>query len=104
MKLLVAVTNKTDAPVVASALSMSGFHSTVTDSYGGFLKKENAIILSVIDDTKVNAVLKIISAHTSETIEKIPSDALLGSFKLPSQIKIGRAVAFVLEVDQFVKL
>ena len=104
MKLLIAVTNKTDAPVVASALSMSGFHSTVTDSYGGFLKKENSIVFSVVDDIKVGAALKIVQAHTSESIEEVPSDFLLGNFKLPSQIKIGRAVAFVMDVQQFIKL
>lgn len=104
MKLLIALTNKTDAPVVASAMSMAGYHSTVTDSYGGFLKKENAIILSAIDDTKVSAALKIIRENTSERIEDVPSDALLGNFKLPTQIKTGRAVVFTLDVDQFAKL
>ena len=104
MKLLIALTNKTDAPVVASAMSMAGYHSTVTDSYGGFLKKENAIILSAIDDTKVSAALKIIRENTSERIEDVSSDLLLGNFRLPTQIKTGRAVVFTLDVDQFAKL
>ena len=104
MKLLIALTNKTDAPVVASAMSMAGYHSTVTDSYGGFLKRENSVILSAIEDTKVNGALKIIQAHTSEMIEDVPADVLLGNFKLPSQIKTGRAVVFTLDIDQFAKL
>ena len=104
MKLLIALTNKTDAPVVASAMSMAGYHSTVTDSYGGFLKKENAIILSAIDDTKVSAALKIIRENTSERIEDVSSDLLLGNFRLPTQIKTGRAVVFTLDIDQFAKL
>ncbi|MBP8640009.1 MAG: cyclic-di-AMP receptor [Oscillospiraceae bacterium] len=104
MKLLIAVINKTDAPVVASAMSMAGYHSTVSDSYGGFLKKENSIILSAIDDTKVSSALKIIRDHTSERIEDVPSDVLMGNFKLPTQIKTGRAVVFTLNVDQFAKL
>jgi len=104
MKLLIALTNKTDAPVAASAMSMAGYHSTVTDSYGGFLKKENAMILSAIDDTKVSAVLKIIRENTSERIEDVSSDLLLGNFRLPTQIKTERAVVFTLVVDQFAKL
>ena len=104
MKLLVAFTNKTDAPVVASAMSMAGYHSTVSDSYGGFLKKENSMILSAIEDTKVSSALKIIRENTSERIEDVPSDFLMGNFKLPTQIKMGRAVVFTLNVDQFAKL
>lgn len=104
MKLLVAFTNKTDAPVVASAMSMAGYHSTVSDSYGGFLKMENSMILSAIDDTKVSSALKIIRDNTSERIEDVPSDVLMGNFKLPTQIKTGRAVVFTLNVDQFAKL
>ena len=104
MKLLVAFTNKTDAPVVASAMSMAGYHSTVSDSYGGFLKKESSMILSAIDDTNVGAALKIIRENTSERIEDLPSDVLMGNIKLPTQIKIGRAVVFTLNVDQFAKL
>lgn len=104
MKLLIAVTGKTDAPTVASALSIAGYHSTVLDSYGGFLKKENAVLLSVTEDTKVNAVLKIIRENTSEHIENVPENAILGSFKLPPQVKIGHAVVFTLDVDQFIKL
>lgn len=104
MKLLIAITDKADAPVVASAMSTAGFHSTITDSFGGFLQKNNAIILSAIDDTKINAALKIIKASTSERIVDVPSNILLGSFKLPPHIKIGRAVVFTVDVDQFFKL
>ena len=104
MKLLIAVTDKTDASKVTSAMSMAGFHSTVTDSVGGFLKKENAIVMSVVDDKKVSAALKIIQENTSERIVDVPSDFLMGSFKLPPQVRVGRAVVFTLDVNQFIKL
>ncbi len=104
MKLLVTVTEKMDASKVVSALSMAGYHSTVTDSSGGFLKKENAIILSAIDDKKVNAALKIIKDNTSEKIVDVPTDIPLGSFKLPPQVKVGKAVVITLDVEQFIKL
>ena len=104
MKLLLAITDKTDAPRVANAMSMAGYHSTVADSYGGFLKKENSIIMSAIDDKKVSSALKIIQENTSERIVDVPPDFLLGSFKLPPQVKVGRAVVFLVDVDQFIKL
>ena len=104
MKLLIAVADKTDAPKLASALSMAGYHSTVTDSYGGFLKKENAVILSALDDKKVSDALKIIRENTSERVEDVPPDVLMGSFKLPPQVRVGRAVVFTLNIEQFIKL
>ena len=62
------------------------------------------MILSAIEDTKVSSALKIIRENTSERIEDVPSDFLMGNFKLPTQIKMGRAVVFTLNVDQFAKL
>ncbi|MFB0919607.1 MAG: cyclic-di-AMP receptor [Oscillospiraceae bacterium] len=104
MKLMVAITDKTDALKVANAMSMAGYHSTVADSYGGFLKKENSVIMSAIDDKKVSAALKILHENSSERIVDVPSDFLMGSFKLPPQVKVGRAVVFMMDVDQFIKL
>ncbi|MEA4894860.1 MAG: cyclic-di-AMP receptor [Oscillospiraceae bacterium] len=104
MKLLVAIMDKADAPKVASAMSMAGYHLTVMDSYGGFLKKENSIVMSATDDKKVVAALKIIKENSSERIVDVPPDFPFGSFKLPPQVKVGSAVAFVLDVDQFIKL
>ncbi len=104
MKLLIAITDKTDAPVAAGAMSAAGYHSTVLNGFGGFLKEENAVILSVIDDTRVSTVLKIISDNCTERTISTPANLLLGSFKLPPQIKVGRVVAFTVDVDQFFKL
>lgn len=104
MKLLIAITDKADAPAVVSALTTAGFHSTVTDGLGGFLQQDNAVIMSAIDDAKISAALKLIKDHTTERIVDVPSNVLLGSFKLPPKIRIGRAVAFTVDVDQFFKL
>ena len=104
MKLLVTVTDRTDASGLASAMLMAGFHSTVADSCGGFLKRENSIIMSAIDDKKVSAALKIIQDNTTERIVDVPPDLLLGSFKLPPQVKVSGAVVFTLDLDRFIKL
>ena len=104
MKLLVTVTNKADAPTVSSAMSLAGYHSTIMDSCGGFLKQDNAIIVSAVDDKKVSAATEIIRNNTSERIVDVPHDFLMGNFKLPPQVKIGRAVVITLNVDQFTRL
>ncbi len=104
MKLVLAIVSTSDAPVVASAMSKAGYPATVTNSYGGFLSKENAVIFSGIDDAKVRAVVKIIGENTTERVEDVSTAAISGRFKLPSSIKIGGAVVFVLGVEQFFKL
>ncbi|MDR1131417.1 MAG: cyclic-di-AMP receptor [Oscillospiraceae bacterium] len=104
MKLLIAITGRADAPAAASAIAAAGYHSTVTDSFGGFLREENALILCAVDDSKVSAVLKIIGENTFARTTEVPPDALGGSFKLPPRIQVGRAVVFTLAVDQFFKL
>lgn len=104
MKLVFAIASKSDAPVVASAMTEAGYQCTVTGSYGGFLFKENAIILSAVDDAKVSAVIKIVSENTAETVADVSSAASSGNFKLPPSIRIGGAVIFVLAVEQFIRL
>ncbi|MGI5986488.1 MAG: hypothetical protein GXY01_02560 [Clostridiales bacterium] len=104
MKLLIAVTSKSDAPNVASAMSKAGYPSTIVDSYGGFLKQENAVIFSGIDDTKVGEVMKIVKDNTSGGMVEVPPDASFGDFKLPKRVKKGKAVVFVSDVEQFVRL
>ena len=104
MKFLVAVMSKTDAPLVADAMCRAGYHSTITDSYGGFLKEENAVVFCGVDDTKVADVMRIIKENTSERLVDIPTDVPMGKFKLPPRIKVGRAVVFTFDIDQFVRL
>ena len=104
MKLLIAIVNKEDAPVVTSAMSKEGYSSTVTEGVGGFLNKENGVIFAGVDDKRVGKVLEIIGRNTSAHEEKVPADINSGKFMLPEKIKVGGASVFVLDVDRLVKL
>ncbi|MBS7403312.1 MAG: cyclic-di-AMP receptor [Oscillospiraceae bacterium] len=103
MKLVLSIISKTDAPVVVGALTKAGYPSTVTNSFGGFLNKENAILLSGVDDTKVSYVIGIIGENTSESVEQASRDTD-GGYKLPQQIRVGGASVFVLDIEQFIHL
>ena len=103
MKLIMAILSKSDAPAVAEALTREGYPSTVTNSFGGFLQKENAILYSGVDDTKVRYVISIIQTHTAEHDEQVPETGM-GSYNLPQKIKVGGASVFVLDVEQFIHL
>lgn len=104
MKLVIAITSKSDAHVVAGAMTKAGYPSTVTDSYGGFSGKGNAMIFSGVDDSKINTVTKIIRDNTDETVAELSSHASGGKFKLPPSVKVGGAVVFVLPIEQFLRL
>jgi len=104
MKLIVAVTSKSDAPVVASAMSKEGYPSTVISSYGGFLREENAAVFSGIDDIGVNNVIGIIKANTSQSIVDVLPEKSYGNFKLPPQIKVRGAVVFTVDIEHLLRL
>ena len=103
MKLIMAILSKSDAPAVSEALAKEGYPSTVTNSFGGFLHKENAILYSGVDDTKVRYVISTIQQHTAEHDEQL-SETGMGGYNLPQRIKVGGASVFVLDVEQFVHL
>lgn len=104
MKLIIAITSRSDARVVAGAMTKAGYPSTVTDSYGGFSGQGNAMVFSGVDDPKINAVAKIIKDNTSDSVAELSSDAFSGKFKLPPSVKIGGAVVFILPLDQIMRL
>lgn len=104
MKLVIAVVNKSDAPVVADAMSKEGYPSTLLDSRGSFLGEENTMIFSGIDDARVNKVIDIIRLNTSEKIVDVPPEKAFGNFKMPQCIKVSGAVVFILCADQFMRL
>jgi uncharacterized protein YaaQ len=104
MKLLVAVTSKSDAPVLASAMSKEGYPATVISSYGGFLREENAAIFSGIEDIRVNNVIGIIKANTSQSTVDILPEKAYGNYKLPPQIKVSGAVVFTVDIEHLMRL
>ena len=88
---------------VVTELTKAGYPSTATESTG-FYSRENVILFVGVADSRDQAVLKIIGDSTKSREESVPSEVSVGDFKLPSHIKVGGAVVFVLPVDQFVKL
>ncbi|NLH00582.1 MAG: hypothetical protein GX488_01560 [Clostridiales bacterium] len=104
MKLLIIITSRSEAPAVVSAMSKEGYQSTILNSTGGFLKEDNTVILSGVDDAKVSKVMKLVQENTTEGVYDVPPDVSFGNFKLPKHIKKGRAVVFILDAEQFVRL
>lgn len=105
MKLVLAVINNTDARETAAALTKAGYPATVTDSYGGFLGKKNSILLSGVEDRRVDAVIEIIRETTrDEQVEVTAAENGAAQYRLPPHVKVGGAAVFLLDVDRFVLL
>ena len=104
MKLLAAITSKSDAPVVADAMSKEGYPSIVISSYGGFLREENAAVFSGIDDIRVNNVIGIIKANTSQSTVDILPEKSFGNYKMPPQVKVSGAVVFTVDIEHLMRL
>ena len=112
MKLILAIINNDDAGSVSSALTKQGFFATKLATTGGFLKAGNTTFLIGVEDTQVNKALKIISKYSSkrggiipEIVDYAPNDFGTAAPEfLPTEITVGGATVFVLNIERFEKL
>lgn len=107
MKLLVAVVNSEDAPAVLSELTAASYSVTKLSTSGGFLRAGNVTMLIGVEKDKVKDALSIIEEFSSRRTQKVPvnstyiGDAFLS---VPTEVTVGGATVFVLDVEQFYKL
>ncbi|MDR0314342.1 MAG: cyclic-di-AMP receptor [Oscillospiraceae bacterium] len=108
MKLLIAVINKEDAGHVTDELTAAGMGLTKLSTSGGFLRAGNITIMAGIDDEKINDALEIIKNNSQKRIVDTPVTVtdFANDVYLPqnTQITVGGATVFVLDVDKFYKL
>ena len=97
MKLVLAVVRDDDVGRVVNALTQQGFYVTRLASTGGFLRLGNTVLISGIEDEELDAILKVIGSHTE--IHAAPPVSDTGAKASP-----GRAVVFVLDLQQVVRL
>ena len=93
MKLIIAIVNNEDSAVVAAALTKDNF--TVT--------KLSTFLIGTEDD-RVDRAKEIIARHCSERIHKASTTESFGrgfsDGALGSQVKVGGAAVFVLDVEE----
>lgn len=105
MKLIFAVVNRDDAPTVSQELSRAGFSSTQLASTGGFLRAGNTTILAGVENDKLQEALEIIKEHSRSRQAILPAtpdlafSCLLSA--IPTEVTIGGATIFVVDVDHF---
>lgn len=109
MKLVLAIIHDEDAYEVMDLLNEARFSVTKLASTGGFLKAGNTTLISGTDESRIEEFKNIIEENCSSRKQIVPSTSIhttgAESFvQLPSEVLVGGATIFVLDVDQFIKV
>ena len=107
MKLITAIVNKEDSKNVCNELLKSKFYVTRLATTGGFLMAGNVTMLIGVEDEKVDEVISIISEHSKQRKEIVPSTASYGigvTTAFPLEVTVGGATVFVTNIERFEKL
>ncbi len=99
MKIIFAVINNDDAPVVANQLTRAGINVTKMASTGGFLMRGNSTFISGVEDDQVDTAIEIIKKH-SQRRGQISAYPPVDSGD-PIEVSVGGATIFVLGVERF---
>jgi uncharacterized protein YaaQ len=106
MKLVTAIVQDEDAGKLVNALVKAGFRATRFQSHGGFLRARNSTILLGVEDTRLDAVLRIIRENCrtrTRSIAPLPPVMEPGEFFMPQpvEVQVGGATVFVTNVEHY---
>ncbi|MBQ2866326.1 MAG: cyclic-di-AMP receptor [Clostridia bacterium] len=107
MKMIIAIMNSDDAPVVIQNLMKKNFSVTKLSSTGGFLRSGNVTVLIGVDESKVQEVIDIVGKYSKSRKQLIPSSFEAGACfdpTVPIEVTVGGATIFVVDVDRFEKV
>jgi len=107
MKLLIAIVNNDDAYIVNANLSKAGFPATKIASTGGFLMSGNSTFLIGVNDEDVDKIINIIGTYSKKRVQPAPVDLTYAAVALSgsaSEVTVGGATVFVMNVERFQKV
>ena len=107
MKMIIAILNADDAPIVINSLMKNGFSVTKLATTGGFLMSGNTTLLIGVADDKVDAVIDAIASKCCRRTEIVPATATYGmamANSYPLEVTVGGSIIFVQDVVRFEKL
>ena len=109
MKLVFAIVSNDDATSVMKELNKEGFQVTKMASTGGFLRVGNVTLLVGTEEENVPKAIDIISKFSAKRKQVVFSGepyigATTGYMSFPSEIEVGGATIFVIDVERFEKL
>lgn len=108
MKLILAIINNDDGPIVTAQLTKAGFNMTKIASTGGFLMSGNTTFITGVDDDKVDQVIEIISKFSKKRLQPsvahtsgVPASPGDMSSSAVHEVLVGGGTIFVLNVERF---
>ena len=105
-KLCVVICSATDADALASELVARHVSTTKVASTGGFLRRGNVTILAGVTADRVAEVLALVREICHARMEFMPTHILpfVGESGFETEaieVRVGGAITFVLDVEQF---
>lgn len=109
MKLILAIVNNDDGPMITAQLNKKGVYTTKIASTGGFLSAGNMTFISGVEDEKVDEVIEIIKAYSRKRTQPVPAydvpiGQIAGGGVNPAQVLVGGGTIFVLNVESFTRV
>lgn len=108
MKLVLAIVNNDDSSLASSALTEAGFSVTKLSTTGGFLMVGNSTLLIGTEDDAAPRVIEILKKYctTRKQVPKLTASYGVGMnhMSVPSEVTVGGATIFVLDVDHMEKI
>jgi uncharacterized protein YaaQ len=106
MKLLITIVQDADAGKLQKVLNERGFASTKLASSGGFLREGNTTLMIGVDNHAVAQVKEIIREICRERSKLVPTNVAISEVQeafatQPMEVRVGGAVVFVLDVNDF---
>lgn len=107
MKLLITVVHSRDKARLTQELLAGGYRFTEVASTGGLLREGNTTLLLGVEDEELEAVLSLIEKNCKSREQFISprplplSEAGPFPFPTPMKVRVGGAIVFVVEVEQF---
>lgn len=108
MKLIVAIVQDQDAPILIQELTENAYRVTKLSSTGGFLKAGNTTLLIGVDEKSVEDIMNIIEKNcktreiaTSLLTVSMPGDTYI---PYPLEVKVGGATVFILDVEEHIRI
>ncbi|MFA5523206.1 MAG: cyclic-di-AMP receptor [Tissierellales bacterium] len=109
MKLVIAIVQDEDAPILVDKLMKERYSVTKLASTGGFLRSGNTTILAGVKKEEVDNVIKIIEelCRSRKMITTPPPPAAWSSgiyMGYPVEVQVGGATIFVVDINKFQKV
>jgi uncharacterized protein YaaQ len=97
VKLTLTVVRNEDADAVVEALITNGFYVTRLPSTGGFLRAGNTVLLTGLEDDRLDEMVETVKGRTRLRVQPPTSSA-------EEEVTVSRAVVFVLGLEELRKL